>query len=254
MGVKEYLEKTSVFTIEDFRKVFPTVTGYNLLCRAVKSGKAYHISRGLYASNTGRFADVRHDRFGIAAKLAADTVFAFHSALELFGVAHSTTSRVQYFSSKKKNQLIFQDNVFKRYPLPDREELLTQTVRISDLKTVRVTTKEQTLLDCMTYLGRGGGVEEVLRSVSGFPYLDVEIIKSKATSLTSSSIARIGWLLEQKQQTWDVAEKDLDFLQNLLKGTTAHRFVSRKKPNNGWSKRWRLILPASATELSEWTL
>jgi predicted transcriptional regulator of viral defense system len=251
MGVKEYIEKTSIFTIEDFREEFPTVTGYNLLRRAVESGKAFHITRGMYASNTGRFADTRHDRFEIAAKLTADTVFAYHSALELLGVAHSVTNRVQYFSSKKKKELVFQGNVFKRYPMQSGRNLLTQTARISAIGEVRVTTKEQTLLDCMTYLGRGGGAEEVLRSVSGFPYLDVEMVKNHVTGLSASSISRIGWLFEQKRETWNVTGKDIDFLQSLI-GGTSYRFVSRANPSGGWSKRWRLVLPAPETEMREW--
>lgn len=251
MGVKSYLERTPVFTIKDFREKFPSITGYNLLRRAVASNKVFHIVRGLYASNTGRYTDINHDRFEIAARLAPDAVIAYHSALELYGVAHSLTNRVQYYSLEKKKVVTFQSNTYKRYPPPNGHDLLTQTVNVSDYIAVHITTKEQTLLDCIARLGRGGGAEEVLRSVTGFPYIDVESVKAIAAVMPSSVIARIGWLLEQKKGAWDVSEEDLNFLENLLTGT-AYRFVSRANKDNGWSKRWKLLLPAPETEMRDW--
>ncbi|MDR3305005.1 MAG: hypothetical protein LBS85_03090 [Clostridiales Family XIII bacterium] len=251
MGVKEYLETTSVFTIDEFRESFPTVTGYNLLSRAVHSGKVLHITRGLYASNTGRYTGVRQDRFRIASKMAPDVVFLYHSALELLGAAHSVSNLVQYCSAGKRKTSVFQGNTYKQYSIANNENIMVQTTRAPAFGEVSVTAKEQTLIDCLSYIGRGGGSEEVLRSLAGFPYIDVNAIKNRADTLNASAIARIGWLLEQKQQTWNVNAKDLDYLQDRLAGN-AYRFVSRTNPDSGWSKRWKLILPASEYEMREW--
>jgi len=250
MGVKEYLETTAVFTIEEFKAEFPAVTGYNLLSRAIKSGKALQVTRGLYVSNTGRFTGVQHDRFKIAAKLSGDVVFAYHSALELHGVAHSFSNRVQYYSETSRKEIEFQGNSYKRY-CKDDDSVLLQAVRADAFGEVYVTTKEQTIIDCMQYLGRSGGSEEVLRSVSGFPYIDVAIIKDKTLSLNSSAVARIGWLLERKREEWNVSEKDLLHFEETLTGN-AYRFASGTSADKGWSKRWKLILPVSESEMLEW--
>jgi len=252
MSVKDFIETTSVFTIEEFKTAFPTVTGYNLLMRAAKAGKVLRVTRGVYASSTGRYKGVKQDRFRIASKLASNVIFAYHSALELHGVAHSTSSRVQYYSAIKRKAIEFQGNYFKQYQ-PDDESLMIQTIRATAYGSVSVTTKEQTLLDCLSNIGRGGGVEEVLRSISGFPYIDVSEVKERAVFLSSSTIARIGWVLEQKREKWNVAEKDMQDLQSILVGG-AYRFVSEVQQKAGWANRWRLILPNTEDDMKEWVL
>ena len=252
MGVKDYIETTAVFTIEEFKQEFPTVTGYNLLARAIKSGKVSQVTRGLYASATGRFVNVRHDRFKIAAKLAPDVSFAYHSALELLGVAHSLSSRVQYYSDMKRKEVVFCDNSYKQYHA-SYEPIMLQTVRATAFGEVSVTTKEQTLMDCLYSIGRGGGTEEILRSIASFQYIDVAAIKDRVVLLNSSSIARIGWVLEQKREEWHVTEKDLNDFRNMLAGN-GYRFIPGTTPETNWSNRWRLILPVPEEEMKDWLL
>jgi len=252
MGVKNYIESTAVFTIDEFKKEFPSVTGYNLLARAIKSGKVSQVTRGLYTSATGRFANIRHDRFRIAAKLAPDVSFSYHSALELLGVAHSVSNRVQYYSDIKRKEVIFNETSYKQYHA-NFEPIMLQTIRAAAFGEVSVTTKEQTLIDCLYSIGRGGGTEEILRSIAGFQYIDVAAIKDKAVLLNSSSIARIGWVLEQKREEWHVTEKDLADFRNMLAGG-AYRFIPGTTPETNWSNRWRLILPVPEEEMKEWLL
>jgi predicted transcriptional regulator of viral defense system len=251
MGVKAYLETTPVFTIEEFRKQFPTVTSYNLLSRAVTGGKVFRVLRGVYASNTGRYVDTAQDQYRIASKLAPDAVFSYHSALELLGVAHSPSNIVQYYSKIKRREVEFQGKIYSQYKLSDEYDIASQLVNASAFGQVSVTTKEQTLIDCLSYVGRGGGAEEILRSLSGFPYMDAGYIKAIAPKLHVSAIARIGWLLEQKKDVWSVKEKDIMFLQTFLSGN-ACRFVPGSNGENGWSRKWRLILPAPEDVMQEW--
>lgn len=253
MGVKEYLEKTPVFTIEEFKSEFPTVTGYNLLSRAVGAGKALRVSRGLYASSTGQYAGVMQDRYRIAAKLASDAVIAFHSALDLHGIAHSTTARVQYYSGTNRKALVFQGNAYERYPVYQGMEVATQIMRAQAYGEVLVSTKEQTLVDCLTHLGRGGGPEEVLRSLSGLPYVDIEEIKAITSYVSDTAVARIGWLIDQKREGWGIREGDLRYFNSRLKAKS-YRFAPVANGDCGWSKKLRLILPTSESEMREWTL
>lgn len=251
MSVKEYLETTPVFTIDDFKESFPTVTGYNLLSRSVKAGKVLRITRGLYASGTGRFAGLSQDRYAIASKLASDVVFAYHAALELHGVAHSTGNTVQYYSSVKRKPLVFQGNMYKQYPFPADQSTTVQTIRARAFGEISVTTKEQTVMDCLAYIGRGGGAEEALRSISAFPYIDISPIKENISTLNGSAIARIGWLLEQKQEAWHINDNDLAFFQSSI-GGNAYKFVSHTEDETGWSKNWNLILPTSEDKMKAW--
>jgi predicted transcriptional regulator of viral defense system len=252
MSVRRYLETTPVFTITEFKEQFPTVTSYNLLVRAEKAGRITRVRRGLYVSNTGRYIDTQQNRYRIAAKLAEDTVFAYQSALALLGVAHNVTFLVQYYSKEKIKTFSFQGNSYKQYTIPTNSEIDVQTLNSASYGDIVVTTKEQTLIDCLSYVGRAGGAEALLRSLSGFPYMDIKKVVAQSVNCSQSTIARIGWVLEQKQDQWRVNDRDLETLRNLLT-SNSNKFVSLYRDTDAsWSKRWNLILPTSEEKMKEW--
>jgi predicted transcriptional regulator of viral defense system len=253
MKFRDYIEQNHVFTVDQL------TTGCDLsipsvkatLRRAVEDGRIERARRGIYVSKVGRFAGLRADPFEIVFALDASAVLSFHSALEVHGVAHSVFSTCQFRSVAVATPFEYSAILYR--PFPHADDVLTQVAGGRGGLRVTVTTREQTIVDCLEHSNRAGGIEEVLRSLSVFPYVDVEALSVLVSAKSPSLAARVGWLLEQKSERWRVSDGDLRRFESMARGGP-FKLVGSQAGSLGWSKRWRLCLPEEEGEMREWML
>ncbi|MEI7813815.1 MAG: hypothetical protein WCJ13_03380, partial [Coriobacteriia bacterium] len=157
MSVQSYLEQHHVFSLEEFRgELGEGRTSYNLLTRAVKKGHADRVMRGVYVSRTGQFSEVEPDPYLVAAAVSHDVVMVYHAALELHGLAHSPSRRVQFTSARLATRFAYRDFEYERYQRPkpsasgDAAQSTTLVARPQGV--VRVTIRERTLVDCINHV------------------------------------------------------------------------------------------------------
>ncbi|MEG0621065.1 MAG: hypothetical protein RR477_08050 [Raoultibacter sp.] len=221
------------------------------LSRAVADGRIAKVRNGLYVSHTGRFIDLKVDPYRVAATFDPAAVFSFHSALELHGLAHSISNRVQFRSQAARLSFTFDDSFFTRYPM--QESVLSDAVQANSFGTVSVTTREQTFLDCMNHLRLCGGAEEVLHSLAGLPYLHLDVVVDLLGNYPASVVARAGWYLEANAQRWNVSATLLDGLEKRLARHASYYLDSTaRKGAQAFSTRWKLNLPATTAEIASW--
>ena len=255
MGVQSYLEEHHVFSLEEFRsELGEGRTPYNLLVRATKKGLVDRVMRGVYVSRVGRFAQTDPDPFLVAARLSADVVMVYHSALELHGLAHSPTRPVQFASPTATAPFVYRDFEFRRYKprsLPAADAVQSTTLMRRPDGVVRVTTRERTLVDCVSRMDLSGGLEEVTRSLAGLPYVDASNVLAYLRELGSPTVvARTGWFLEQRASEWYVSADALDEMRSMLgKGPY---YLSQDNEAGRWVPSWRLYLPYVADDLERW--
>lgn len=252
MAIREFLSTRQVFTVEDFAARFPgSQTDRNLLSRAVKRGGVDRVRRGLYVSKTGRFEGTTADPLDVALALAPDAVFCYTSALDLLGVAHNLTNRVQFFTTKPTASFTY-DRV--RYlprsaagTRPPPLGLLSPTGR-----SYRVTTEEQTLIDCLTNMAAAAGPDHLLHSLSGMAALEPDLAAETAATAPASVRARLGWILEVKRDDWEVADQTLADLEASLGSGPSYFWSSSTPRDRFWVKRWKLYLPRPEQEMASW--
>ncbi|MDR2381313.1 MAG: hypothetical protein LBE08_09115, partial [Bifidobacteriaceae bacterium] len=116
----------------------------------------------------------------------------------------------------------------------------------------RVTTREQTLVDCLGRLALAGGPENALRSVGGFRHVDQGGLLALAEASSASLRARLGWVLQAKAAAWDVADPTLTSIANSLGGGPYFFSPSNRSGERHWVKRWKLYLPAPEPEMISW--
>lgn len=216
---------------------------------ATKTGKVARIRRGLYASMAGRYEGTSPDSLEIIIGADPNASVCYHTALDVLGVAHNVSSQREFRTSELRAAFDYQG--IRYVPYPPEVDLRTRKVRTDVAGRVSVTTKEQTLCDCLARPDRAEGVEEVIRAVSSFAYIDCEIVFEIATSLDKTDISRIGWLLSEKRTDWNVPATMLNDLEALL-GKGPYRFGRTKAGSEGWSPKWRLIFPESIEEVESW--
>ena len=253
MKFKEYIDRTHVFTVSQLAEScgMSDASVKTTLRRAVAAGHVERARRGVYVSKSGRFAAAEVDSFELVSSIDPKAIISFHSALEVHGVAHNVGSVCQFRSASIKSAFGYSGVSYVPFPLAN--DLPTQSVRGRGGLRPMVTTREQTIVDCLSHPDRCGGIEEALMSISLFPYIDVEALKKLVSSQSASLAARTGWLLERKTDKWRISSDALDEFEEMAKGGP-FKLDKDSTESHGWSRRWRLCLPEIEEETKKWLL
>ncbi|MEZ5085621.1 MAG: type IV toxin-antitoxin system AbiEi family antitoxin [Tessaracoccus sp.] len=252
MAIQGFLGSRQVFTAAEFSLAFPgSQTDRNLLSRAVANKQVDRVRRGTYVSKTGQFSHSKASPFDVAVAVAEDAVFAYTSALQLHGALHNLTNQTQFFSTHKLASFAYDGQEYLSYRPGDRR-VASQSLFTVSGKAYRVTTREQTLVDCLVRPGLAGGPENVLRSLSGFAHVDAAKVAKLAADTTFSARARIGWVLETRREAWDVPNGALSALQGWLGAGPSYFWSSTPPKDNHWVNAWKLYLPDPEEEMASW--
>ncbi len=250
MKFKEYIGSHQAFTADDLYAIAAKETARTQLQRALKAGEVERVRRGAYVSRTGKFLDEAPDPFLVARTVDPEAVISYHSALVAHGVAHNVGFECSFRSVRVRSP--FEYGGVRYVPFDAGDNLQTQAMRSKSYGVVRVPTREQTLVDCLTHPGRAGGVEEVVRSCSAFPYLDLDALLEILKDASTTTLSRVGWLLDAKRDSWNVNEDVLSKLEGQLR-KGPYRLDPKVEETRGWSSRWRLCLPETEEEVLSWT-
>lgn len=178
----------------------------------------------------------------LASKLASPYVLAYHTALELHGVAQSTFYAVYVATPKRFRTFTHHGMKYQavRASLREVQEAAT-TTSIHD-QPVKVTSREWTVAHCAARLDLAGGLEEFLKSVSSFAYVRPDPLAAAASELGRKGLYnRLGFVLELFQNRWHVSETDLDKFRAKL-SRSADYFGTR--PGRAkYVKAWNLMVP-----------
>ncbi len=248
-----------VFRVEDFVRTHAEAgqrsasTSLTLLKRGVASGRYLHLRRGLYAVVPPGVAPERAevDPFLLACALTPDAVVAFHAALELHGRAYSTWNRLHVWAHHRSKPWTWRG--VEIIPVLQTAEGATgpgTVTRPHAGGVVRVTTLERTLVDVLDQPDKGGGWEEILRSVAMIEFVDVGAVVADALARGRAlTAARVGWVLGLRREAWHVEEGVLAALQARRPATPTYLDASRSPGR--LDPAWNLIVPAPLAGVAE---
>jgi predicted transcriptional regulator of viral defense system len=248
-----------VFRVEDFVAAHAGAgdrspsTSLTLLKRGVASGRYLHLRRGLYAVIPPGVPPERCevDPFLLACAHTPDAVVAFHAALELHGRAYSTWSRLHAWTRHRSKPWAWRG--VEIVPVLDTRDDAADAGTVTRPHAggvVRVTTLERTLLDVLDQPDKGGGWEEILRSVAMIEFVDVDAVVAdvlmRGRALTA---ARVGWVLGLRREAWHVGEEVLAALRARRPATPSYLDASRSPGR--LDPTWNLIVPAPLAGVTE---
>ena len=252
MKFSEYINTHHVFSTKRLlEEADSQAAAKQQLKEAVAKGTVTRVRRGLYVSHAPRFAASSADPYEIISTLDPNAILSYHSALEAHGVAHNVGFECRFRTDAARSPFSFKG--IRYIPHPAEESLPKQRVRGRAFGPVYTTTREQTVFDCLKHPEWAGGIEEVIRSLSALPYLDIEKTAELALSDSASMAARVGWLLEAKSKEWRVPPRTIDLLHIASAGVTSK--LGKSTPSNrGWSKKWNMCLPEAEEEVTSWAM
>jgi predicted transcriptional regulator of viral defense system len=210
MKVDKFFSEHPVFRYEEFSE-YMTLTGINRpeswrqqLNYHRNAGHIIHIRKFLYAVKPAYRHDDWIDPYLIASKALPNAILAYHTALELYGVAYTTFNELSFLSERQSPPFSFEAQQFKTIVQP---QALIKTKNtnfgVDHLNrgglTIKVTSLERTIVDLLDRPDLGGGWEEIWRSFENITQLDVNKVVQYALMLdNATTIAKVGYYLDQR--------------------------------------------------------
>jgi len=195
------------------------------------------------------------DPFLVASAVRPDGVFSHHSALELLGAAHSVWHQCTLYVEQRRRPLRLNGATirFLEHPGPMRsapnEQLGTLRVERQG-RLLRTTGPERTLVEGFRRPSLAGGLEELVRSASGFSTLDLDLLEKVLHGYAIANLwAAVGWFLERFQQAFYVPDRILERLAQ--QRPRSPHYLERDHRGGALAARWNLILPEVLAGLGE---
>jgi len=221
----------------------------------LKSGKAIVIKKGVYylkRPNEWFRDNLEINPLIIAGHIHPNSVIGYHAAMKCYGIAYSESSLFQValpkFIPRVLKPFKYQNAQYKFY-----RANLSFGIASSVIDDVRVKhfSRERILLEGLMFPDRFLGISEFIKSIEGFSWIDLDTLMDIINYYPLTSISmRLGWLLENYQQRWNVNESVLKKLEK--KRPESRILLIKKRPRGNYLvKRWSLMVPNTVNELSE---
>jgi predicted transcriptional regulator of viral defense system len=253
--VLDFFSTHPVFTREEFvqflqgRRVKSPRTTESHLLRYLTLGRIGRVKRGVYfTASPGEIAErTSLDFLLVASRLAPDAVLAYHTALEAHGYAQSLFERLYFLTTSKAKPVTFRGRLFvpvaPSAALRRKRKALTLSTEVERRGLpCRVTSVERTLVDVLDRPDLAGGLEEVWRSLSIVPLLDLDDVLEYVRLCGQATLAaKVGFFLERRQEPLGVPKEVLERLRR-MRPKQPH-YLDRKLGGR-MASGWSLIVPA----------
>jgi len=256
MKLQEFFTKHPVFTYKEFVGFFEAKesgsvrTRDSLLAYYKRNGRLLRIKRGLFVTVSPGEDPKSYpvDPFLLAAKMTADAVLAYRTALEFYGKAHSIQESFSYLTDTFPRPLTFREYRFcgVRFPkrLKNEKKLFCVNSEERSGVSIHVTNLERTMVDVLDRPELGGGWEEIWRSLEGIEFFDLDQVVEYTLLLKNrTTAAKIGFFLEQHREALMVNDSHLEALSNLRPRRPHYMMRTSRKPGR-LVANWNLVVPA----------
>jgi predicted transcriptional regulator of viral defense system len=185
------------------------------------------------------------DKILIAAKIKQDYYLGYHTALEYYGCAQSLWNET-YICIKPKNR--FDPFTYKRLSFrPVFTKDITTEIQQKSYAgtTVRVSSKERTLIECVAKIQYAGGWEEAIKSLEGLGGLSSENLTTLLHEhANQTTVRKTGFVLEflrDRSVFYEhIKDENLRHIQQLVTGPPQYLIRKEKGPLN---PKWNLYIP-----------
>ena len=221
-----------------------------LLVNLVRKGYLLRVMRGLYGAVPPEFAGTEHeiDRYLVAYRAGRSAgALAFHTALELHGVANATLNEVYCITCRRIHPFTFQG---VGYRFINATEVFGTTRAVRQGITVTVTDRERTFLDCIRRPELAGGLDEMVRSLGTFHTVDTVVLGGYLGRFGERSLVqRTGVILSLLREDLRVPD---EFLAGLRTGVGEKVYYLTPGMGRGigrLDKDWNVMVPRNIHEV-----
>jgi predicted transcriptional regulator of viral defense system len=263
MKLEKFFRQQPIFTNQEFAEFLEAAGSHNvrtqesLLNYHIKTGRILRVRRGLYAALPVGVNPETYpvDPFLLTAKMTDDAVLAYHTALEFHGKAYSVYEHFFYLTGHSPRTVTFRSSRFRSVLFPKTLRVKNQQrfgVSVVDRAglDVRITGLERTLVDVLDRPDIAGSWEEIWRSLESVEFFDLDkVIEYVLLLENATTAARVGFYLEQHQESLMVENGHLEALQK-LRPRQPHYFDRTRRKDGRLVKQWNLVVPLAVIKRS----
>jgi predicted transcriptional regulator of viral defense system len=220
--------------------------------RLIEAGKLQQIRKGLYAvlSPLEKTEEYVPDKILIASKIRKNYYISFHTALEYYGAAYSTFNQAYICVQPKDRFNPFNYNRLKFTPVFVKDITSQVLQKPYGTSTLRVSTKERTILDCINKPQYAGGWEECIKSLENLSGVNIEKLTTIALGQKRKTTRqRLGYILSLLKSRSPYYEHASDNMLEKLKPEkqAPPQYLMRDKKSK-LNKKWNLYIPENFEE------
>ena len=251
---EDFFRQYPVFTLDEAVQVLRPPGGRAAMAERLKyhitQSRLKRLARELYASVPPGQSPVafQPDVYLTALALRPDGIFCYHSALDLLGASHSAWHQHTLFTDQRRPPLAVPYGnriIFLETPVPLRRNNMDALGTLQAERSGRLfrfTGPERTLVEGFRRLDLVGGLEELVTSAAGFPYLDLDLLARILNAYNLRGVwAAVGWFLETHQEVFQVPEVVLQLFESHRPG--GPQYLGQRRSGGTLISRWNLIFP-----------
>jgi len=216
-----------------------------------ETGRIAKVRRGLYEiiplEHIGKSKPAA-DKFLLGRKIVRPYCFAYHSALEILGVANSAFYNAVYVTSPRKFRKFTYDGIDFKWIL--REQLSGCEPTIWTTARILVTNRERTIVDCIDRVDLAGGFEELYKSLLSMKNVNSQKLY-EYTKMENKKVLyhKLGFLLSlpRIRETWSVDNNELARIRQNLSSKVF--YFETSKGQGRLIEEWNIIVPKRIEEL-----
>lgn len=251
MDMSAFFYEHPIFTLEEFLEwrsnqgTKNKQSAYKAIQYYVTSDKLKRLRKGLYAvvppNTTADHYTI--DPYLLAGKIASDAVLAYHTALELHGIAYSVFEQFTFITTFKISPFEYDQQLFRPVVIKKPITIGIETVNRQGIN-IKITTISRTFVDVLDHIELSGGFEEVCRSIENIAILNIDEIIAYCLKKNNARLAaKVGYFLEQRQGAFKVPEIQLKKLLTLK--PKSPQYLSKNLHNDcRLIKKWNLMMPS----------
>lgn len=226
------LTKRKIFNYKDFIAI---VGGNNLarntLQNYLEKGYIKRIKHNLYGVVSLETSECIADKFLIASNITDTSFVSHHSAFEFYGYYNQVYHDVTVSSTSKFNKFEFEENTFSLVKV-------SSTAFVIEVRGVKVTSIERTIVDSIKNSGKYCELEETLNCINMIPYISEKDILTYLEQINSKMLyKKVGIILSLFKDKFNISDSFFDKCHEVsdsIKGhfdnnTSAHVYNSEWK-------------------------
>jgi predicted transcriptional regulator of viral defense system len=214
-------------------------TAHSMIEAYKKKGLIESVRRDLFVAISLETKQPVPNRYAIASHAAPSAYVSHHSAFEYHGVANQIYYEV-YASSESRFRTFEHGGLIYRHVMSPFDKGV-ETKKDG----TRVTDKERTVLDGIRDFEKIGGLEELLRCIGLFPYLEPAKLLDYLSAYDNAFLyQKTGYLLEHYRESFKLPEDFFAACRDKIPKSKRYLYKKLQREGHEYNKTWLLYAPA----------
>lgn len=229
------LTKYKVFNRKDFATMINDDNlAKMLLQNYLEKGYIKRIKHNLYGVVSLETNEYIADRFLIASNITNTSFISHHFAFEFYGYYNQVYYDVNVSSISKFNTFEFEEKTFSLIKV-------SPTNFVEEIRGVKVTSIERTIVDSIKDSGKYCELEEILNCINMIPYISIkDVLKYLEQANSKMLYKKVGVILSLFKDKLNIPDSFFDICHDVSDSIKGH--FDKNKNTHVYNSEWKIFI------------